>query len=47
MTEPQPPARAPEDPPPLLGSWKNVYGLLVVQLAVVVAILYALTRWAS
>ncbi len=45
MTEPQPPA--PEDPPPLLGSWKNVYALLVVQLAVVVAILYALTRWAS
>lgn len=47
MTEPVAPAPAPEDPPPLLKSWKNVYGLLVVQLAVVVAVLYALTRWAS
>lgn len=47
MTEPQPPIETPEDPPPILAKWSNVYWLLVAQLAVVVALLYALTRWAS
>ena len=35
------------DPPPLLGSWRNVYALVVVVLAALIALFYALTRWAS
>jgi hypothetical protein len=38
---------APEEPPPLLGSWRNLYGVLIVELAVLVGVFYALTRWAS
>jgi hypothetical protein len=38
---------APEEPPPLLGSWRNVYALVVGELLVVVLLLYALTRWAA
>jgi hypothetical protein len=38
---------APDEPPPLLGSWRNLYGVLLVELAVLVGIFYALTRWAS
>jgi hypothetical protein len=37
----------PGEPPPVLGSWRNVYVLVVAVLAVVIALLYALTRWAS
>ncbi len=37
----------PEEPPPLLGSWRNVYALIVVVLAVLIALFYALTRWAT
>ncbi|MDX2168229.1 MAG: hypothetical protein SF182_14235 [Deltaproteobacteria bacterium] len=36
-----------DPPPPLLGSWRNVYWLLVGELALLVAGLYALSRWAS
>jgi len=35
------------EPPPLLGSWRNVYALVVVVLVVLIALFYALTRWAS
>ena len=35
------------EPPPLLSSWRNVYALVVVVLAVLIALFYALTRWAS
>jgi hypothetical protein len=38
---------APEDPPPLLRSWRNIYALVFFELCVTVALLYALTRWAS
>src|SRR5262249_18347572 len=43
------PARAvtKEDPPPFLGSWRNVYLLVAIELAVLVALFYAFTRWAS
>jgi hypothetical protein len=34
-------------PPPLLGSWRNVYVLVVAVLAVLIALFYTLTRWAS
>ena len=37
----------PIDGPPLFGSWRNVYLLIVVVLAVLIALFYALTRWAS
>ena len=39
--------RAPEEPPPLLGSWRNVYAVVLLDLLVVVALLYALARWAA
>jgi len=35
------------EPPPLLGSWRNVYALIVLVLAVLIGLFYALTRWAS
>jgi len=33
--------------PPVLGSWRNVYALIVAVLAILIALFYALTRWAS
>jgi hypothetical protein len=36
-----------DTPPPLLGSWRNLYWLLLGELAVLVAGFYALSRWAS
>ncbi len=42
------PARdATEEPPPFLGTWKNVYTLVLAELAVLVAVFYVLTRWVS
>ncbi len=40
----QPPV---EEPPPFLGSWRNVYLLLLGELAVLTVLFYALTRWTS
>jgi hypothetical protein len=37
----------PEAAPPILGSWRNVYTVVVLELAVLIALFYALTRWAS
>jgi hypothetical protein len=34
-------------PPPVLGSWRNVYLLVVGELAGLVVLFWALTRWAS
>jgi len=34
-------------PPPLLGSWRRVYAVVLIELAVSVLLLYALARWAS
>lgn len=36
-----------ETPPPLLGSWRKVYAFVLGELAVTVALFYALTRWFS
>ncbi len=33
--------------PPFLGTWRNVYALLVGELLLLSAIFYALTWWAS
>ena len=37
----------PEQPPPVLGSWRNLYTVLVVELALITLLSYALERWAS
>jgi hypothetical protein len=42
-----PPPRDVESPPPLLGSWRNLYLLLLGELALLVAGFYALMRWAT
>ena len=42
-----PPDDGAEAPPPFLRRWRNVYVLVLAELALVVALLYALTRWAS
>jgi hypothetical protein len=34
-------------PPPLLGSWSKLYGLVLGELVLLVLVFYALTRWAS
>lgn len=38
---------APEEPPPLLGSWRNLYVALLVELAAIVLLLALLKGWAS
>jgi hypothetical protein len=37
----------PEEPPPLLGSWQRLYALVIIELLVCSALLYALARWAA
>jgi hypothetical protein len=37
----------PEAAPPILGSWRNVYALVALVLAVLIVCFYALTWWAS
>jgi len=39
-------ATQPEPPPPL-GAWRNLYLLLAAELAVLVLLFFALTRWAQ
>jgi hypothetical protein len=36
-----------DEPPPLLGSWRTLYAVLVVELVVLVAGFWLLTRWAA
>jgi hypothetical protein len=36
-----------DDPPPLFGSWKNLYLLVLAELALLVALFAAVTAWAS
>jgi len=58
MTSPAGPANSPDPdlahrehheqaPPPVLGSWRNLYWLLVLELALITLASYALMRWAS
>ena len=37
----------PDEPPPFLGSWRNVYLFVLGELVVLIALFYALGRWAS
>ena len=36
----------PEEPPPVLSTWRNLYILVLGELCVLVLLFYALTRWA-
>jgi len=36
-----------QEQPPLLGSWRNIYVVLVVELLATTAVLYAMTKWLS
>jgi len=40
-------AVGPEPPPPVLSRWRNVYLLVLAELALLVAAFWLLTRWAS
>jgi hypothetical protein len=46
---PRDPADSPalEQPPPILGSWRRAYALILIELGVTVLALYALARWAQ
>ncbi|MBP7147921.1 MAG: hypothetical protein KBD01_10280 [Acidobacteria bacterium] len=41
------PATDTEEPPPLLGRWRNVYLLVAGELALLVLLFWLLRRWAS
>ena len=41
------PGEEQEEPPPFLGTWRNVYVLLVVELLAIAALLYAARLWLS
>jgi hypothetical protein len=45
--ETEPAGAAPVAPPPLLGSWRRLYIVVVAELGGLVLLFYALTRWAS
>jgi hypothetical protein len=47
VTEEDRGAPAAEEPHPVLGRWRNVYVVVLVELALIVALFWALTRWAS
>ena len=36
-----------DEPPPVLTRWRNVYLVVLAELALLVGVFYALTRWAS
>ena len=46
MTPPQEPASE-QEPPPVLGSWRRLYLVLVLELLLITVLSYALSRWAS
>jgi hypothetical protein len=37
----------PEDPPPILGRWRNVYVVVLAELALLILLFHLLRRWAS
>ena len=46
-TEPEPATRDEGQPPPVLGSWRNIYIMLVGELIAITALLYAVRLWLS
>jgi hypothetical protein len=50
MTEPEPEPghnQPIEEPPPILGSWRNLYLVLIVELALLTLAGYLLSWWAA
>ena len=47
MIEPTDQAPPLEQPPPMLGSWRRLYLVLLIELLLITALSYALARWAS
>jgi hypothetical protein len=47
MTTDDSKATAADEPPPILGRWRNVYVMVAGELALIVALFAALTWWAS
>jgi hypothetical protein len=48
MTDPKPAApEEPDEPPPVLGSWRALYLALIVELALLTLAGYLLGRWAE
>jgi len=51
MAEPMPPDAKPagdlDEPPPILGTWRNVYVLVLGELAFLVVAFWLLRRWAE
>jgi len=47
MTDLPEQAPPPEEPPPAFGSWRRLYLLLLLELALIIALSYGLARWAS
>lgn len=43
MREPEPESKG-EDPPPIGGSWRNLYAAVVLNLALLVLLFYAFTK---
>ena len=46
MTEPERVTEA-DEPPPILGSWRALYIVLVIELAILTLAGYVLGRWAA
>lgn len=44
---PEEPAKEADEPPPILGSWRALYILLLVELALLTLAGYVLGRWAA
>jgi hypothetical protein len=44
MTDPIPQKQMPDDPPPILGTWRNVYIFVLTYLAAVITLFYIFTR---
>ena len=47
MEERSAPVSRPEDPPPVLGRWRNLYVLVLCELALLVLLFHVLRKWAS
>lgn len=45
--KPRPSTGSTVPPPPVIGSWRKIYALVLAELAALIALFYALTRWAS
>ncbi len=42
---PEPPASNPDDQPPILGTWRNLYLAVLVLHAIIIFLFYVFTHW--